>query len=1398
MPGSGGNRTGFAFNMKQWFNGVSASFSRKGDPLAYMKYAPVKEADRILSAKRKAVEDLQSEENSHNASHMKLAKRRQTAVRTQSVAELNTDVGAIVDAKQSVTNINGEINISIDHSDTILQRKETAKEQVASAITAYEEKVVAAKRKYDEETEVQRKKFKTDKAAVQKENQRMAAKRSQAKQKQEKEEARIKKRLIATAEQQKEEAAAAAYEDRRYVTTPCGKKVMVDTILNHGKGWSFEGEIKTIETSSSSSSSSSSMRYKSEIVFAATPGAKVLVRPEIFKPNESIGGRLGYVLGGKNYLMREMTATQVYPFLDVEGIEVTSSNSNNSNESTGSAGLAGSTETTEPNQNVGSIEITDTTTVSVVGTKSRDKEGTLVWMYPALGTSSVFNHQGSGTNSNVPANSERYRAKRKTTINMPRKDGGATQYLPVVDPEKQPGRRQYAPRNKKGNQTAQKIIDKLQKDEQCKLFAGDLEARATTGWDKNTQDHGQIWDTKCKKNLPLDFSRVKMHFVKDEHKKNVQKCDHEAKHANKNALKEHYERLEKERGKGGQVPANSVKMRMDMVMASLKAFMGINKLDILTPVLERHTDGQTMGNVTDLNDLLKDLHPSTLKGLADETAEFLKYIAVIIDATTLAKEEKTAILIRMMDKNRYIQQRLIAIVATKHHVKGKQQAKMIRSALKRIGLSIKQLIALIADRAATNGVTADEIREGTIDEEEAEADLIDYDGELDALELLEAMRTLPEAEGEISENENSSSSSSSSTAVTQLADTRKLCLFLVGCFSHTFDKIGKKFDAPELVEFMNAVRGLTNKSNVAQRLFCTLAPDGKNLVGYAAIRWWNDWIQQVQIQEIGIDKILGMAHELKSQDLCRASAMKIIELCENPKKRARVEVQLARSIEEGRIWCSFGFDMEGNSPLSLVVGKKLKDAVTLTNPNLPRPISDAAAAKAASIVASSAQTFIDNIDSAKKDVDAVEKEITRRRKKIEKLSTHGGKEKPVLSVSDVIVGPKQGKRGKRYKGVVTLVHDMRDDGTQEYNIKYDHEIDEKEHESEKSIRLHSIKNRDANAAEVQSNRIQQVRLATLAKEKIGLVNTLVQLKGVEKVLAEAKTAAASFGPITIAEWKAYGRTVVEPGLAYMRKRFVDTGTVFSDRGSKAVNAGLTAVRAFSGAIVFNPAECCTMSSDEFIKHIKSLKYFDFVTEAMINAAIEEAPSVLLHMQQHRILPPVDLKDERTMQTASERKKVDARRSILERRRKFVEAESLDVVGDVNDAVAAINGAINDDDVASKYDEPPSILDLKGRQKSKKKVNELKVDQKRTNKEAYSIMEWWRIPSSNESTAALPRYEAFPAFGGLLEMIALCLPSSAPAERIFSLLKLVLSKQDFSKLVDNYETAMLLRVNDVDI
>ena len=60
---------------------------------------------------------------------------------------------------------------------------------------------------------------------------------------------------------------------------------------------------------------------------------------------------------------------------------------------------------------------------------------------------------------------------------------------------------------------------------------------------------------------------------------------------------------------------------------------------------------------------------------------------------------------------------------------------------------------------------------------------------------------------------------------------------------------------------------------------------------------------------------------------------------------------------------------------------------------------------------------------------------------------------------------------------------------------------------------------------------------------------------------------------------------------------------------------------------------------------------------------------------------------------------------------------------------------------------------------------------RINAVAYGVMEYWRRDVDASSGQA--RFEAFPAWGKLLRKIALCCPSSAAAERVFSLLKLVL-------------------------
>ena len=78
------------------------------------------------------------------------------------------------------------------------------------------------------------------------------------------------------------------------------------------------------------------------------------------------------------------------------------------------------------------------------------------------------------------------------------------------------------------------------------------------------------------------------------------------------------------------------------------------------------------------------------------------------------------------------------------------------------------------------------------------------------------------------------------------------------------------------------------------------------------------------------------------------------------------------------------------------------------------------------------------------------------------------------------------------------------------------------------------------------------------------------------------------------------------------------------------------------------------------------------------------------------------------------------------------------------------------------------------------------------------MEWWRCTGANNADIGLPRYKAFPSWGRLIKLIALCVPSSKSVERVFSQLKLCLSAQRNKMLIDKIETYLILRVNDVAV
>ena len=233
--------------------------------------------------------------------------------------------------------------------------------------------------------------------------------------------------------------------------------------------------------------------------------------------------------------------------------------------------------------------------------------------------------------------------------------------------------------------------------------------------------------------------------------------------------------------------------------------------------------------------------------------------------------------------------------------------------------------------------------------------------------------------------------------------------------------------------------------------------------------------------------------------------------------------------------------------------------------------------------------------------------------------------------------------------------------------------------------------------------------------------------------------------------------------------------VNTGRGSYEVNKGLQASTAFIGASVFDPTILCKMSVDEVKAHLKSLKHFNFVTNEMIDDAINDAEYVHAYVLRNNTLPKINIHDHRIMMKMNEVKKDKAMRRILNRRRGDKEAEN--------------------DNVALEVEEEGFVQLPDGILPNSAEV--LRSESSKVNMKAYSIMEWWRLTTNLESAdIGTPRFKLCNSWGKLLSMISLCVPSSAAVERVFSLLKLCKSKEKGKMLHDEMEASMLLRYNDI--
>ena len=111
---------------------------------------------------------------------------------------------------------------------------------------------------------------------------------------------------------------------------------------------------------------------------------------------------------------------------------------------------------------------------------------------------------------------------------------------------------------------------------------------------------------------------------------------------------------------------------------------------------------------------------------------------------------------------------------------------------------------------------------------------------------------------------------------------------LVGCLAHMSDKVGNKFNASELNKFMKHVRSLVSITIEAKRLFWSFDSEGKDLAGYDAIYWWNNWVQQAQIFNMGTEKIYIVT--LQKNVKYQTTSARLINLIEDKKSLARLAI----------------------------------------------------------------------------------------------------------------------------------------------------------------------------------------------------------------------------------------------------------------------------------------------------------------------------------------------------------------------------------------------------------------------------------------------------------------------------------------------------------------------------
>ena len=379
------------------------------------------------------------------------------------------------------------------------------------------------------------------------------------------------------------------------------------------------------------------------------------------------------------------------------------------------------------------------------------------------------------------------------------------------------------------------------------------------------ESSGKLYCEACHIVVSVKKSIVQDHIVSDRHARGKEARRNQLQHQQRVAESwEAYQNRHVSRLSGTglteAVSTDEALARIETVRAFLKAGIPLAKAGYLRPLLEsgssRLTDPSHLGSYI----------PFIRGSEAECIKEELKgspHISVIFDGSTY-HGEALAVLVRFVDSNFDIVQRLVRVHILAKTLSGQQLAREIITVLStELQLPSTSVLAAIRDGASVNASAVQKMRD------------ILYPEMMDII-----------------------------------------------CISHSLDNVGKRIDTPLLDTFQQWWIALFAHSLASKLAWKTHT--GQAIKTYSRTRWWSWWEVLVQLEE-KFEDVLPFLRSLESSPtICRH----LLNILEDEEQRRDLRLQLAVTVDAGKPFVTGTYLLEGDGEAIVTAHRQLQEIST--------------------------------------------------------------------------------------------------------------------------------------------------------------------------------------------------------------------------------------------------------------------------------------------------------------------------------------------------------------------------------------------------------------------------------------------------------------------------------------